>query len=296
MNDQPCFSDARVREPAAGSAMTLSSLRPAGAARRRLPGCVFLVGAGPGDPELLTLKAMRAIGRADALLHDHLVSREILALARPQTQLIYVGKQAGRHAVPQEAINALLVQLSRAGKCVVRLKGGDPFIFGRGGEEAEALAAQDIPFEVIPGITSASGVSCCAGIPLTHRDHAQALVFVTGHLRDGAAAPDWEAWARPRQTLVIYMGLGALAEICRELVSHGLPASTPGAVVEQGTTPGQRIVVADLDTLADQAREAGIRPPALIIIGEVVALRERLAGSREAHPVAPVGAARILAA
>jgi uroporphyrin-III C-methyltransferase/precorrin-2 dehydrogenase/sirohydrochlorin ferrochelatase len=249
-------------------------------------GSVLLVGAGPGDPELLTLKAFRAIRRAEVLLYDHLVAEEILALAPREAQRIYVGKESGCHCVPQEEINRLLVRYSLAGKCVVRLKGGDPFIFGRGGEEVETLTAHSIPFEVIPGVTSASGVSCCAGIPLTHRDHAQAVVFVTGHLRDGSLGPDWEALARPRQTVVIYMGLGALTEICLQLISHGLPASTPAAVVERGTTPKQRVVTGDLASLPRRVKDARLRPPALTIIGEVVKLRDALGWADQAADAA----------
>jgi uroporphyrin-III C-methyltransferase len=240
-------------------------------------GCVLLVGAGPGDPELLTLRALRAIRRADVVLYDHLVSHEIVALAPSRAQLIYVGKEAGNHSLPQERINGLLADLAGAGKCVVRLKGGDPFIFGRGGEEIDLLAAQGIPFEVIPGVTSASGVSCYAGIPLTHRDHAQSVVFVTGHLRDGSVNLDWPVLARPRQTVVIYMGLSGLPEICAQLVAHGLPAALPAAAVEGGTTPQQRVVTADLATLPQRVKESALCSPVLVIIGEVVRLRSKLA-------------------
>jgi uroporphyrin-III C-methyltransferase/precorrin-2 dehydrogenase/sirohydrochlorin ferrochelatase len=226
------------------------------------------------------------IRRAEVLLYDHLVAEEILALAPREAQRIYVGKESGCHCVPQEEINRLLVRHSLAGKCVVRLKGGDPFMFGRGGEEVETLTTHSIPFEVIPGVTLASGVSCCAGIPLTHRDHAQAVVFVTGHLRDGSLGPDWEALAHSRQTVVIYMGLAALAEICLQLISHGLPASTPAAVVERGTTPKQRVVTGDLASLPRRLKDARLRPPALTIIGEVVKLRDALGWADQAADAA----------
>ncbi len=259
---------------------------PEGAARGRqgpAGGCVFLVGAGPGDPELLTLKALRAIRRADAVLYDHLVSDEILALAPRAAVRIYVGKEAGRHAMPQARINELLVQFAGAGQCVVRLKGGDPFVFGRGGEELEELAARGIAFQVVPGVTAACGASGYAGIPLTHRDHAQSVVFVTGHLCDGSVNLDWPALARPHQTVVIYMGLAGLAEICAQLVAHGLPVSTPAAAIERGTTPRQRVVIGDLGTLTRLVEEARLCPPALIVVGEVVKLRSRLAWYGEAE-------------
>lgn len=240
-------------------------------------GTVYLTGAGPGNPELLTLKAARLLGGADAVVYDHLVGDGVLDLLRPDAERIYVGKEAGKHTLPQEEINALLVRLARQGKSVVRLKGGDPYIFGRGGEEVEDLVAAGIPFEVVPGVTAAAGMASYAGIPLTHRDHAQSCVFVTGHLKDGTLDLDWDALARPRQTVVIYMGVGSLAEICRQLVSHGLPADTPAALVRRATLPDQQAVVGDLATLADRAATVGIAPPALIVVGSVVTLRDRLA-------------------
>jgi uroporphyrin-III C-methyltransferase/precorrin-2 dehydrogenase/sirohydrochlorin ferrochelatase len=238
-------------------------------------GSVALVGAGPGDPELLTVKAVRLIQQADAIVHDRLVAPSILALA-PRALRIYAGKARSRHALPQDAINALLVQLARQGNRVVRLKGGDPFIFGRGGEEAEVLAAHGIPFEVVPGISAANGVAAYAGIPLTHRDHAQTCVFVTGHLKDGTMDLDWPALARPRQTLVVYMGLQALPTLCSELERHGLAATTPAAVIQQGTTAHQRIVTGTISTLAAKTAAAALESPTLIIIGNVVRLREKL--------------------
>lgn len=239
-------------------------------------GLVQLVGAGPGDPDLLTLKAARAIAQAEVVVYDHLVGDAVLELIPPKAQRIYAGKEAGRHALPQDETNALLVRLGREGHRVVRLKGGDPFIFGRGGEEMQALQAAGIACEIIPGITSAAGAAASSGIPLTHREHSQTLVFATGHLKDDSVDLDWDCLARPNQTVVIYMGLGALEIICRELVAHGLPPETPAAVVQNATTPNQTGVTARIDALAATVRAAGIRPPALIIIGEVVTLETGL--------------------
>ncbi|NLD68352.1 MAG: uroporphyrinogen-III C-methyltransferase [Limnobacter sp.] len=247
-------------------------------------GRVSLVGAGPGDPELLTLRAARRIAEADVIVYDNLVGNGILELARPAARLIYAGKQAGRHALPQAEINRLLVELGSEGLDVVRLKGGDPFIFGRGGEEMQELVAQGIACEVVPGVTAAAGMAAATGIPLTHRDHAQNVVLATGHLKDGTVSLDWECLARPRQTIVIYMGLGALEIICRELIAHGLPAATPGAVVHAATTPGQRIVTGPLATLPEQVRSAGLGTPSLIVIGTVVDLHPLL--MRQPEPAA----------
>ena len=241
------------------------------------PGWVYLVGAGPGDPELLTLRAARLLLEADVLVYDNLVSREVLACVPEATERIYVGKKAANHALSQEGINALLVELARKGRKVVRLKGGDPFIFGRGGEEVEELVAAGVPFEVIPGITAASGIGAYAGIPLTHRDFAQSCIFVTGHLKDGTVDLDWDMLARRRQTLVFYMGITQLAQICAQLVAHGLAPATPAAVVRRGTTREQRVVCSDLAGLPAAVKAAGITPPALTIVGEVVSLQPRLA-------------------
>ncbi len=241
------------------------------------PGRVYLVGAGPGDPELLTLRGARLVMGADVLVYDNLVSPAIVALAPADAERIYVGKKAADHTLPQDEINRLLLRLARAGRRVVRLKGGDPFIFGRGGEEMEVLVEAGVTVEVVPGVTAAAGVAAYAGIPLTHRDHAQSVVFTTGFLKDGALDLDWPMLARPGQTLVIYMGISRLAEICAQLVAHGLPAATPAGVIERGTTAAQRVVTADLETLAARVAEAGIRPPALTVVGGVVGLYPRLA-------------------
>jgi uroporphyrin-III C-methyltransferase len=249
---------------------------PRTAAARARVGTVSLVGAGPGDPDLLTLKAARLIGAADVVVYDHLVGAGVMALVRRDAELVYAGKERANHALPQPEINALLVDLARSGRDVVRLKGGDPFVFGRGGEEATALAAHGIPFDIVPGVTAACGVAAAARIPLTHRDYAHSLTFVTGHLRDGTMDLDWPALARPQQTLVVYMGLAGLPELCRQLVAHGRLASTPAAVIQQGTLPTQRVVRATLATLPERVRAAGLVPPTLIVVGDVVALSDTL--------------------
>jgi uroporphyrin-III C-methyltransferase / precorrin-2 dehydrogenase / sirohydrochlorin ferrochelatase len=240
-------------------------------------GEVVLVGAGPGDPGLLTLRALRALQNADVILYDRLVSAEVLDLARRDAERINVGKAAGSAQVSQDEINALLVQLAQQGKRVCRLKGGDPFIFGRGGEELEALAAAGVRFEVVPGVTAAAGCAAYAGIPLTHRDHAQSLVFVTGHVKaEGDDALDWDQLARPAQTVVFYMGLGSLEQILQRLREHGAPESRAAAVVEQGTRATQRVVTGTLSDLARKANEEGVQSPALLIVGEVTRLHETL--------------------
>lgn len=242
-----------------------------------------MVGAGPGDPDLLTCKAARLITEADVIVYDNLVAPAILELARTDAERIYAGKQRGDHALAQEEINHLLVRLAQAGKRVVRLKGGDPYIFGRGGEEVETLAADDIPFEVVPGVTAAAGVAAYAGIPLTHREHAQACVFVTGHLKDGSMNLDWPGLARRRQTVVIYMGLMGLPVLCEKLMEHGLPPDWPAAIVQHGTQPSQRTVTGTLATLPALAAAAQLRAPTLIIVGTVVALHHKLQWFAEQH-------------
>ena len=239
-------------------------------------GIVYLVGAGPGDPDLLTLKAAKLLRQADVVVYDNLVGEGVIKLIHSESEKIYVGKQTNRHTLPQAEINQLLVTLARQGKKVVRLKGGDPFIFGRGGEELEILAAQGIAFEVVPGITAASGVSCYAGIPLTHRDYAQTCLFTTGHLKDGTLDLDWPTLARPNQTVVIYMGLGALSKIAQQLIRHGMPANMPAAIIEKGTTSEQQVITGMLETLPDLVQTLGLKSPALIIVGQVVALNKRL--------------------
>jgi uroporphyrin-III C-methyltransferase/precorrin-2 dehydrogenase/sirohydrochlorin ferrochelatase len=243
-------------------------------------GEVVLVGAGPGDPGLLTLRALRALQNADVILYDRLVSPEVLELARRDAEKVYVGKAAGAASLSQDQINALLVKLARQGKRVCRLKGGDPFIFGRGGEELEALAEAGVRFEVVPGVTAAAGCAAYAGIPLTHRDHAQSLVFVTGHSRAEAQTPDptldWSMLARSGQTVVFYMGLSQLGRILARLREHGAPATRPAALVEQGTHPTQRVLTGTLADLDHKAAEARIASPALLIVGEVVRLHDVL--------------------
>ncbi len=239
-------------------------------------GEVWLIGAGPGDPDLLTFRALRLMQQCDVVLYDRLVSDEILSLCRRDADRIYVGKKRSNHAVPQQGINQLLVDLASEGKRVVRLKGGDPFIFGRGGEEIEQLVEQGIPFQVVPGITAASGCATYAGIPLTHRDHAQSVMFVTGHLKDDSVDLNWPLLATPNQTVVIYMGLVGLPTICQQLVSHGVSPDMPIAVIQQGTTPGQKVLSGTLETMPDMIEQHEIKPPTLIIVGQVVRLQKTL--------------------
>jgi len=246
-------------------------------------GEVYLIGAGPGAPDLLTFRALRLMQQADVVVYDHLVSPEILDLARRDSEKIYVGKQREQHTLPQESINTLLADLAKAGKRVVRLKGGDPFIFGRGGEEIELLMQQGINFQVVPGITAASGCATYAGIPLTHRDHAQSCTFVTGHLKDNSINLNWTQLAAPNQTIVVYMGLVGLEKICQSLIAHGSPKDLPVALVQQGTTTNQRVITGTLETLPATIAGLNIQPPTLIIIGTVVTLHDKLNWFHSSH-------------
>jgi len=243
----------------------------------RPTGEVWLVGAGPGAADLLTLRALRLLRRADVVVYDRLVGPDILDLVPAETRRMFVGKMRDRHVCPQAGINELLIELAQAGQRVLRLKGGDPFIFGRGGEELEALAAAGIPFQVVPGVTAAIGCAAAAGIPLTHRARAQTLIFTTGHTKDGELELNWRLLATPGQTLAVYMGIKALGSLCRKLIEHGLAAATPAAVIENGTYEHQRVVTGTLATLPDLAPDPRFAGPTLIIVGEVVGLRTSLA-------------------
>lgn len=233
-------------------------------------GEVYLIGAGPGDVELLTLKALRLLQSADVVVYDRLVSEEILNLARREAERIYVGKAMSNHALPQEQINQLLVDLAKQGKKVARLKGGDPYIFGRGAEEQALLRAHNVSCTVVPGISSASGIAASTGIPLTHRDYAQSVKLVTGHTREGLVDLDWACLVDPNQTLVVYMGLSNIAIICQQLIEHGMDSATPLAVIENGTRVNQRVLISDVQNAPQKVAQANIQAPALIMIGQVV--------------------------
>lgn len=248
-------------------------------------GEVWLVGAGPGDPDLLTLRALRLLQSADVVVYDRLVNAEILDLARREAKRVYVGKRPGDHVISQEEITALLVNLAKDGKRVLRLKGGDPFLFGRGGEEIQSLNREGIPFQVVPGISAASGCAAYAGIPLTHRDHAQSVCFVTGHVKDGNVDLDWPRLAQSKQTLVVFMGVAGLKQITDKLQFDGIPADRPAAVIENGTRRNQRVFTATIGEIAQVAGREQVQAPALLIIGDVVTLREKLRWHATSHSI-----------
>ena len=239
-------------------------------------GQVYLVGAGPGDPDLLTFRALRLMQKADVVVYDRLVSPDILELVRRDAEKIYVGKKQSNHTIPQQDINQLLADLAKKGNRVVRLKGGDPFVFGRGGEEIETLIEQGIEFQVVPGITAATGAASYAGIPLTHRDHAQSVTFTTGHLRNNTIDLDWPSLVKPNHTLVFYMGLTGLPIICSKLIEHGLPASTPIGLIQSATRADQKVVAGTLQDITENPKTALLKPPTLIIVGSVVSLHKQL--------------------
>jgi uroporphyrin-III C-methyltransferase/precorrin-2 dehydrogenase/sirohydrochlorin ferrochelatase len=245
-------------------------------AKPNYQGEVYLVGAGPGDPDLLTFRALRLMQKADVVVYDRLVSDPIMDLVRRDAEKHYVGKERDKHAVQQEDINQCLVRLAREGKRVLRLKGGDPFVFGRGGEEISTLMDEGVNFQVVPGITAAAGCAAYSGIPLTHRDFAQAVIFVTGHLKDGTVNLNWEMLAHEHQTVVFYMGLHGVHCICEKLTEHGRSGSTPVALVERGTTPQQKVYIGTLNSLPKMVKDNDVKPPTLIIVGEVVKMHEKL--------------------
>jgi len=240
-------------------------------------GEVYLVGGGPGDPELLTFRALRLMQQADVVLYDRLVAPKILEFVRKDAKRIYVGKERDRHALPQAEINQMLVDLAKQGRRVLRLKGGDPFMFGRGGEEIDLLYENNIPFQIVPGITAASGCASYAGIPLTHRNYAQSCLFVTGHLKDGSMNLNWQTLVQPQQTLAVYMGTHSLDILSRQLIKHGMKKSMPAAIIQQGTTGDQNVYLSTIERLPKVPKENNVKPPSMIIIGEVVSLHEKLA-------------------
>lgn len=241
-----------------------------------MTGKVYLIGAGPGDPDLLTMKAHRLLTAADVVLYDRLVGEQIIAMIPETAEKLYVGKAKSLHSLPQEEINALLAAKAKEGKVVVRLKGGDPFIFGRGGEELEELVTEGVPFEVVPGVTAAAGCAAYAGIPLTHRDYAQSVRFLTGHLKDGTTELPWDELVHPAQTLVIYMGLTGLESISQSLIRFGMRPSMPVAIVEKGTSKDQRVFTSTMEGIHQVALDNDVKSPALLIIGEVVTLQDKL--------------------
>ncbi|NQY02377.1 MAG: uroporphyrinogen-III C-methyltransferase [Halieaceae bacterium] len=257
----------------AGATQTLETALASG---RPATGEVFLIGAGPGDPDLMTFKALRLLQRADVILYDRLVNPAIVDMARKDAERFYVGKQRDEHAVPQDRINQWLLELAQQGQCVARLKGGDPFIFGRGGEEIALLAEHQVPFQVVPAVTAASAAAAYGGIPLTHRDHAQSVRFITGHTKNGELSLDWQSMQSPAETLVFYMGLVGLPIICRELQAHGRDADTPCALVEKASTPEQRVLTGTLATMASVVEREQPKAPTLIIVGSVAGLHQSL--------------------
>ncbi|HHT7236653.1 uroporphyrinogen-III C-methyltransferase [Bacillus sp. JJ927] len=256
-------------------------------------GKVYIVGAGPGDPDLITVKGLKCIEKSDVILYDRLVNKELLSYAKPEADLIYCGKLPNYHTMKQETINTFLIKYAKKGKVVTRLKGGDPFVFGRGGEEAEALAKQSIPFEIIPGISAGIAAPAYAGIPVTHRDASASFAVVTGHRKEGAKEEvKWESLAKGVDTLAVYMGVSNLPYICEQLIKHGKDQSTPAAIIEWGTTSMQRTVTATLGTIVDVAKKEQIQNPSMIVIGEVVRFREKIhwfeKQAENAYPVSGV--------
>jgi uroporphyrin-III C-methyltransferase / precorrin-2 dehydrogenase / sirohydrochlorin ferrochelatase len=270
----PILSLLRQRQSIKAEYALLSALSQQDAQAKQ--GSVALVGAGPGDAGLLTLRALRLLNEADVILHDRLVSKEVLALARRDAEFIEVAKESGHHYTTQDGIHSLLLEHAKAGKRVVRLKGGDPFIFGRGGEECEVLRANDISYEIVPGVTAALACAAYAGIPLTHRDHAQSLRFVTAHCAKSEDSLDWQQLAAEKQTLAVYMGVGSLERLQSKLIEHGRHPNTPIALIENGSRPEQRVIVGTLENLSQRASQHQVKSPALLIIGEVAAFANSL--------------------
>ncbi len=285
----PIAEAALASDEAAAAAQLAREIERWGAERAAPRGEVYLVGAGPGDPDLLTFRALRLMQKADVVLYDRLTDPQVMNLVRREAERIYVGKRPENHELPQEEISALLVSLAKQGRRVLRLKGGDPFMFGRGGEEIEALAEHGVPFQVCPGVTAAIGASAYAGIPLTHRDHAQACVFVTGHGRDGKIDLDWPALLQPRQTVAIYMGLRNLEALTAEFIARGASPDLPAAIVDNATRTDQRVIVGALGNLAAKARAAELNGPSIVIVGSVVSLRDKLDWYAPASSAAAAG-------